>query len=153
MHRTFFASLAALAFVVGVAAVVQDGPLQSSGAVLDRAGENIRSRVETEVARGQVAARGTRRPEPRRCRIEWDKRFVGSTLQLESWCRRDGGPASGSVLNDQVKLRAVEIVENTIGVAAVVDELAVVKDVKIIKSRPAAAVIEGDPAGHPPRRR
>ena len=142
MHRTFFASLAALAFV-GVA-VAQDGPLNRAGQALDRAGKNIRSRVETEVARGQIAAEERDVLNRVLRRIEWDKRFVGSTLQLES---RAGGTVvlRGSVLNDLVKQRAVEIVENTIGVAAVVDELAVVKEVKVIKSRPAAAVIEVTP--------
>jgi hypothetical protein len=142
MHRTFFASLAALA-LVGVA-VAQDGPLNRAGQALDRAGKNIRYRVETEVARGQVAAEERDVLNRVVRRIEWDKRFVGSTLQLES---RAGGTVvlRGSVLNPQVKLRAVEIVENTIGVTAVVDELAVVKEVKVIKAQPAETVIEVTP--------
>src|SRR5262249_44363765 len=123
MHRTLFASLVALTFV-GVA-VAQDGPLNQAGQALDRAGKNIRYRVETEVARGQIAAEERDVLNRVLRRIEWDKRFVGSTLRLES---RAGGTVvlRGSVLNDQVKQRAVEIAENTIGVTAVVDELAVV---------------------------
>src|SRR5262249_25438258 len=139
MHRTFFASLVTLTFV-GVA-VAQDGPLNRAGQALDRAGKNIRYRVESEVARGQIAAEERDVLTRGLSRLRGAKRFVGSPLQLES---RAGGTVvlRGSVLNDQVKQRAVEIVENTIGVAAVVDELAVVKDVKVIKSKPAAAVIE-----------
>ncbi len=41
---------------------------------------------------------------------------------------------------------AVDVVSNTIGVTGVVDELAVVKDVKVIKARPAGAVIESKPS-------
>jgi hypothetical protein len=142
MHRTLFAPLVALTFV-GVA-VAQDGPLNRAGQALDRAGKNIRYRVETEVARGQIAAEERDVLNRVLRRIQWDKRFVGSTLQLES---RAGGTVvlRGSVLNDQVKQRAVEIVENTIGVTSVIDELAVVKEVKVIKAKPAAAVIELTP--------
>ena len=44
-----------------------------------------------------------------------------------------------------VKRQAVELVEDTIGVTAVVDELAVVKEVKVIQTKPAARVIEMTP--------
>jgi hypothetical protein len=100
--------------------------------------------VESEVARGQAVAqerdvlyRVTRR-------IEWDKRFVGSTLQVEV---QPGGAVilRGSVPNEGLKLRAVEIVENTTGVTSVVDQLAVVAEVKVIKARPAETVIEVTP--------
>src|SRR5262249_43845472 len=74
-------------------------------------------------------------------RIEWDKRFVGSTIQIES---RAGGTVvlRGSVLTPEIKARAVEQVANTIGVTSVVDALAVVKEVKVIKPKPAETVIE-----------
>ena len=36
----------------------------------------------------------------------------------------------------------MDVVQNTIGVATVVDELAVVKDVKVIPAKPAGRVIE-----------
>jgi hyperosmotically inducible periplasmic protein len=123
-------------------AFAQDGPLRRAGQALDNAGKNIRYRVESEVARGQVAAqerdvlfRVTRR-------IEWDKQLVGSTLRIE--VQPDGAVIlRGSVLTDAVKLRAVDLVANTIGVTSVVDELAVVKAVKVIK--PTGPVIEVTP--------
>lgn len=144
MHRTLFASLAALA-LVGVA-VAQDGPIQRAGQALDRAGKKIRYRVETEVARGQESVEERQVLNRVVRRIGWDKRFLGSAIQFES---RAGGTMvlRGSVPNDQVKQQAVEVVEMTIGVSAVVDELAVVKEVKVIRSKPAApAVIESKPA-------
>ncbi len=57
-----------------------------------------------------------------------------------------------SVLSPALKLRAVDLVSNTIGVTTVVDELAVVKDVKVIKSKPTVRVIE-TPAPRRPKRR
>jgi hyperosmotically inducible periplasmic protein len=125
-------------------ALAQDGPLQRAGQALDRTGKNIRARVETEIAKGQVAA--DERDVLYRVlrRIEWDKRFAGSTLKLES---RAGGTMvlRGSVLSAAVKRQAVELVENTTGVATVVDELAVVESVKVIQTKPAARVIEVTP--------
>ena len=66
----------------------------------------------------------------------WDKQLAGSALQLEV-------PAygavilRGSVASKEVKARAVDLVQNTIGVTSVVDELAVMKDAKVIQARPA----------------
>ncbi len=142
MKRTLTASLVALA-LAGVA-FAQDGPLQRAGQALDRTGKNIRSRVETEIARGQAAAEERDVLHRVLRRIEWDKRFAGSTLRLES---RPGGTMilRGSVLNAQVKQQAVDLVANTIGVTAVVDELAVVKGVKVIQTKPAAEAIEITP--------
>lgn len=47
----------------------------------------------------------------------------------------------GSVINDSVKHDAVDLVANTIGVTTVVDELAVVKEVKVIKGKPDVRII------------
>ena len=44
----------------------------------------------------------------------------------------------GSVIDEAAKARAVDLVENTVGVTRVVDELAVIKDVKVIRPRPPA---------------
>ena len=142
MKRTLAASLMALA-LAGVA-IAQDGPLQRAGQVLDRTGKHIRARVETEIARGQASAEERDVLHRVLRRIEWDKRLTGSTLQLES---RAGGTLvlRGSVLSVVVKRQAVELVENTIGVTAVVDELAVVKEVKVIRTTPAAGVIKVTP--------
>ena len=139
MHRSLSASLVVSSLVV-TAALAQDGPIRRAGQALDRAGKNIRSRVESEVARGQITAEEREVLGRVSRRIEWDKQFVGSTLQVEA---QPGGAVilRGSVLNERVKARAVDLVENTIGVTRVVDELAVVKEVKVIEAKPAARVI------------
>jgi osmotically-inducible protein OsmY len=142
MKRMLAASF--LTIVVGAVASAQDGPLRRVGQALDRTGKNIRARVETEVVRGEVAA--AERDVLKRVmrRIEWDKRFVGATIQVES---RAGGVVvlRGSVANPAAKLQAAEMVQNTIGVASVVDELAVVKETKVITAAPPAEVIEVKP--------
>jgi hyperosmotically inducible periplasmic protein len=139
----FFATLLTLALVASPA-FAQDGPIQRAGQALDNAGKNIRYRVESEIARGQVYAQERELLARVTRRIEWDKKLVGSALQFEV---RLGGAVvlRGSVLSEAVKLRAVDLVENTIGVTSVVDELAVVKEVKVIKAKPTVRVIEVTP--------
>ena len=143
MHRSLSASLVACSLVV-TAAFAQDGPLRRTGQALDRAGKNIRYRVESEVARAQVTAEERDVLNRVSRRIEWDKQLVGSTLRMEV---QPGGAVilRGSVRNDKVKARAVDLAENTTGVTRVVDELAVVKEVKVIEAGPAARVIEVTP--------
>jgi hypothetical protein len=140
-----FAILMTLSFTVA-AAFAQDGPFRRAGQALDRAGKNIRYRVETEVARGQEAVLDREVLHRVARRIEWDKQFLGSTMRIEV---QPGGRVvlQGSVATDAVKLRAVDVVTNTIGVMAVVDELAVVKDVKVIPAKPAGRVVESVPPG------
>jgi hypothetical protein len=147
MPRILPASLVA-ATLVSSAVLAQDGPLRRAGQALDNAGKNIRYRVETEIARGQVALQDREVLHRVARRIEWDKQFLGSTLRIEV---RPGGTIvlQGSVLNDGVRRRAVDVVENTIGVTGVVDELAVVKDVKVIKAKPAGRAIESRPPAPP----
>jgi hyperosmotically inducible protein len=143
MCRSLSATLLTLS-LISSAAFAQDGPLRRAGQALDNAGKNIRTRVETEIARGQSAVQERDLLNRVARRVEWDKRLVGSTLRIQ--VQPDGAVIlRGSVLNDAVKLRAVDLVENTIGVTSVVDELAVVKEVKVIKSKPAATVIEVTP--------
>ena len=126
-------------------AVAQDGPLNRVGQALDNAGRNIRYRVESEVARGQITAQERDLLGRVTRRIEWDKQLVGSALQIEA--RPDGSVVlRGSVTSDAVKKRAVDLVENTIGVTSVVDATAVVKEVKVIETKPAARPIELTPA-------
>jgi hyperosmotically inducible periplasmic protein len=138
------AILLTLSFTVA-AAVAQDGPIQRAGQALDRAGKNIRYRIETEVARGQEAVQDREVLFRVARRIEWDKQFLGSTMRIEV---QPGGRVilQGSATTDAVKLRAVDVVQNTIGVTSVVDELAVVKDVKVISAKPAGRVIESKPS-------
>lgn len=144
MLRALCHSLLTLA-ILSTATFGQDGPLRRAGRALDNAGRNIRSRVETEVARGQISAqerdvlyRVTRR-------IEWDKQFAGSTIQLEV---QPGGSVvlRGSVRDELVRTRLVDLVQNTIGVARVVDELGLMRNVKVIETRPGATVIESSPS-------
>ncbi len=143
MIRSLAASLLSLSLMAS-SAVAQDGPIRRAGQALDNAGKSIRSRVETEIARGQLSAQERELLGRVSRRIEWDKRFVGSTIQIES---RAGGTVvlRGSVLSDAAKLRAIEVVENTIGVTSVVDGLAVVKEVQVIKAKPVVEVIEVTP--------
>jgi hyperosmotically inducible periplasmic protein len=143
MVRSIAAFLLTISFM-SASAFAQDGPIRRAGQALDNAGKSIRNRVETEIARGQITAQEREVLGRVSRRIEWDKRFVGCTIRLES---RAGGVVvlRGSVLNDAAKLRAVEVVENTIGVTSVVDELAVVKEVKVIKAKPEVEVIEVTP--------
>ena len=133
------------ALLISSAVFAQDGPLRRAGQALDNAGKNIRYRVETEITRGQEAVQDREVLRRVARRIEWDKQFLGSTLRIEV---RPGGTVvlQGSVLNDAVRRRVVDMVQNTIGVSSVIDELAVVKEVKVIKAKPAGRVIESSPS-------
>lgn len=129
--------------VMSSVALAQDGPLQQIGRALDNTGRNVRNRVETEIARGQARApvvsqeRDVLRMVLRR--IEWDKRFVGSVLRLES--RPDGAVIiRGSVRSEEAKLDLVELVENTVGVSTVTAELAVSTDKQVIQSEPTVQI-------------
>ena len=129
--------IAALLLVAGFAASARaQGPIERVGQALDNAGRNIRRGVENAVARGQISAAEQELIDRVLFRITWDKQLAGSALQLEV-------PAygavilRGSVTSKEVKARAVDLVQNTIGVTSVVDELAVVKAAKVIPARPA----------------
>jgi hyperosmotically inducible periplasmic protein len=138
-----------LTFSITVAsAFAQDGPIRRAGQALDRAGKNIRYRVETEVARGQEAIQDREVLHRVARRIEWDRQFLGSTMRIEV---QPGGRVvlQGSVPTDAVKLRAMDVVQNTIGVSAVVNELAV-KEVKVMPAaKPSGRVIESKPSAMP----
>lgn len=142
------AILLTLSFTVA-AAIAQDGPVRRAGQALDRAGKTIRYRVETEVSRGQEVVHDREVMHRVARRIEWDKQLLGSVMRVEV---QPGGRVvlQGSVPTDAVKVRAVDVVSNTIGVTSVVDELAVVKDSKVIPARPSAGrVIEAKPTAAP----
>jgi hyperosmotically inducible protein len=138
MFRHFMAAF--LVILVGsVPAARAQGPIERVGQALDNAGRNIRRGVENAVARGQISAAEQELIERVLFRIRWDKQLSGSVLQLEV-------PAygavilRGSVASKEIKARAVDLVQNTIGVTSVVDELAVLKDAKVIQARPAEVV-------------
>jgi hyperosmotically inducible periplasmic protein len=122
----------------------QDGPIQRAGQALDRTGKNIRYRVETEIAKGQSAAEEREVLHRIARRVEWDKRFTGATIRIDS---RAGGTIvlSGSVPSPQVRQDAVELVQNTVGVNTVVDKLAIVAEVKVIRTKPAGPAVEVAP--------
>jgi hypothetical protein len=134
-------STAVLSLALATVAHAQDGPLNRIGRGLDRTGKNIRSTVETEVARGQITAQERDVLSRVGKRIDWDKQMAGSTLRLEV---QPGGVVilQGSVPSDAARLRAVDLVENTTGVTSVVDQLAVAKAVRVIQP----TVIESRPA-------
>jgi hyperosmotically inducible protein len=137
-----FAAVLTLALTVSTVCA-QDGILGRAGAALDNAGRNIRNTVDSEIARGQIDAQDREVLTRVMRRVEWDKQLVGSTIQIV--VQRDRAVVlRGSVLSPALKLRAVDLVLNTIGVTTVVDELAVavVKDVKVIKTQPTVRVIE-----------
>jgi hyperosmotically inducible protein len=134
------AAFLTLTLVVSTASA-QEGVLSRAGQALDNAGRNIRNAVDNEVARGQIDAQDREVLGRVMRRIEWDKALVGSTIRFEVQPGR-AVVLRGSVLSPILKVRAVDLVSNTIGVTTVVDELAVVKDVKVIKAKPAVQVIE-----------
>ena len=144
MARSLALSLLTLSVMVSGASA-QDGILSRAGQALDNAGRNIRNAVDNEVARGQMDAHDREVLNRVVRRVEWDKQLVGSTIQYV--VQPEGTVVlRGSVLNPALKLRVVDLVSNTIGVTTVVDELAVVKDVKVIKTKPSVDVIPAPPA-------
>jgi hyperosmotically inducible protein len=135
-----FAAVLTLGLMVSTASA-QDGILRRAGAALDNAGRNIRNTVDSEIARGQIDAQDREVLNRVMRRVEWDKQLVGSTIQFVMQPDR-AVVLRGSVLSPALKLRAVDLVSNTVGVTTVVDELAVVKDIKVIKAKPTVRIIE-----------
>jgi hyperosmotically inducible periplasmic protein len=134
------AAVFTLALAIPVASA-QEGILSRTGRALDNAGRNIRNTVDSEIARGQIDAQDREVLDRVMRRVEWDKQLVGSTITFVVQPDR-AVVLRGSVLSSALKVRAVDLVSNTIGVTTVVDELAVVKDVKVIKTKPTVRVIE-----------
>jgi hypothetical protein len=142
MYRRLITTLIVLAGFVPAARA--QGPIERVGQALDNAGRNIRRTVENAVARGQITAAEQDLIDRILMRIRWDKQLAGSLLQLEV-------PAYGSVIlrgavaSKAIKERAVDLVQNTIGVTSVVDELAVAKDARVIQAVPAGPVVVPGP--------
>jgi hyperosmotically inducible periplasmic protein len=135
-------ALSVVAFVLTIStASAQDGILSRAGQALDNAGRNIRGAVDSGIARGKIDAEDREVLNRVMRRVEWDKALVGSTIQIVVQPGRSV-TLRGSVKSSALKARAVDLVSNTIGVTAVVDELAIVKDVKVINAKPAVQVIE-----------
>jgi osmotically-inducible protein OsmY len=140
MERSIALSFMTLALTVS-AAYAQDGVLSRTGRALDNAVRGIRNAVETEVERGGADANDREVLGRVIRRLEWDKPMAGSTIQVQV---QPGGIVylRGSVRSAIHKQRAAALVESTVGVSSVVDELAVAKEVKVIQARPATRVVE-----------
>lgn len=147
MDRFIALSLVTLALSASTASA-QDGVLSRTGRALDNAGRGIRNAVETEVERGQIDANDREVLNRVTRRLEWDKPMAGSTIQVQV---QPGGIIylRGSVRSHGHKQRAAALVESTVGVSSVVDELAVVKEVKVLQARPTARIIEVSPPAPP----
>lgn len=133
MRKSLALSLVALAFTSN--ALAQDGPLSRAGQALDNAGKNIRRSVEGAVARGQITAQERELLGRVSQRLNFDKQMAGSALRLT--VSADGAVVlQGSVAEEAARKRAVDLVQSTVGVTVAVDELAVVKDVRVIQAAP-----------------
>jgi hypothetical protein len=132
--------LTVLIILVGLAPASRaQGPIERVGQALDNAGRNIRRTVENAVARGQITAAEQDLIDRILMRLRWDKQLAGSVLQLEV-PSYGAVILRGSVASKAIKERAVDLVQNTIGVTSVVDELAVAKDTRVIQAVPAGPV-------------
>ena len=140
MDRLIAFSLVTFALTMTTASA-QEGVLSRTGRAIDNAGRGIRNAVETEVERGQVDANDREVLNRVIRRLQWDKPMAGATIQVQV---QPGGVVylRGSVRSPVHKQRAAALVESTVGVASVVDELAVVKEVKVIQAKPPTRAVE-----------
>lgn len=144
MARTAALSAMTLVLVVSTA-FAQDGILSRTGQALDNVGRGIRNAVDTGIAQGQVDAEDREVLSRVMRRVEWDKHLVGSTIQIEVQPGRTV-LLRGSVPSPVHKKRTAELVASTVGVGSVIDQLAVVKEVKVIQqATPTARIIEVKP--------
>ena len=130
MSRAIVAGLMALAFLAPSAHAQGDAARKTNRAI--RAQEKETLRYITQ-------------------RMEYDKKLKGSTVVVEE---QPGGAVvlSGSVLMQEAKDWVIELTENTVGVRSVVEELSVVKAVKVYDTKSDAAVVEvGKPVPAEPR--
>ena len=132
-------SVATLALTVSTASG-QEGILSRTGRALDNAGRGIRDAVESGIAQGQMDAEERDVLNRAMRRVEWDKFLANSLIQFEVRPSRTV-VLRGSVPSVEHKKRAADLVASTVGVNTVIDELAVVKDVKVIETKPAARII------------
>jgi hyperosmotically inducible protein len=142
MDRYIAAALVTLTCTVS--SVSAQGILQRAGNGLDNLGRGIRNAVDGEVVRQQINAEDREVLNRVMRRLEWDAPLVGSSIQFEV---RPGRVVvlRGSVLGPVHKQRAAALVASTLGVASVVDELAVVKEVKVIQGTPTVQVFDVTP--------
>ncbi|MFO0957002.1 MAG: BON domain-containing protein [Isosphaeraceae bacterium] len=137
--RPFAALLGILVVGPPMAASAQDGPLQKAGRALDKAGKAIRNEIEGAVNREHLSAQERELMDRITGRLVWDKKLVGSALSIE--VQADGTAVlRGSVASEAMRTRAADLVENTLGVTRVVDELGLAQGARVIETKP------GDPA-------
>jgi hyperosmotically inducible periplasmic protein len=127
------------------AASAQEGILSRTGRALDNAGRGIRNAVDNGIAEGQMNAEEREVLNRVSRRLEWDKHLSASSIMITVQPGRKV-TLRGSVASPVHKQRAADLVSSTVGVNSVVDELAVVKVVKVIETKPAVQVIETKPA-------
>jgi hypothetical protein len=140
MERIY--ALAAVTLALSVSTVsAQEGILSRTGRALDNAGRGIRNAVDTGIAQGQMDAEEREVLTRAMRRVEWDKFLANSLIQFEVRPSRTI-VLRGSVPSTEHKKRAADLVASTVGVVTVVDELAVVKDVKVIEAKPVARIVE-----------
>jgi hyperosmotically inducible periplasmic protein len=125
-------------------ASAQEGILSRTGRALDNAGRGIRNAVDDGIAEGQMNAEEREVLNRVSRRLEWDKHLFASSILITVQPGRVV-TLRGSVASSIHKKRAADLVSSTVGVNSVVDELAVVKVVKVIETRPAVQVIETKP--------
>jgi hyperosmotically inducible periplasmic protein len=144
MDRLIVLSLVSLALTVSTASA-QEGILSRTGRALDNAGRGIRNAVDNGIAESQMNAEEREVLNRVTRRLEWDKHLIASSILVTIQPGRVV-TLRGSVASPGHKKRAAELVASTVGVNSVVDELAVVKEVKVIQSAPTDKVIEIPPA-------
>ena len=125
-------------------ASAQEGILSRTGRALDNAGRGIRNAVDSGIAEGQIDAEDREVLSRVMRRVEWDKHLFASTIQFQVQPGRVV-ILRGSVPSAAHKQRAADLVASTVGVSSVVDQLAVVKEVKVIQTAPPPRIIEVTP--------
>lgn len=135
MKRQITAALVGLAVLTPVILLAQDGPAQRVGRALENAGRNVRRTVENGIARGEIANQERDVLSRVYHRVHWDKSLVNLALEFEVLA--DGTTILRGVVPDEAaKKRAVDLTSSTFGVTKVVDELVLMKDVKVIETVP-----------------
>jgi hyperosmotically inducible protein len=127
-----FAALVAVAAIAPLA-WGQQGAAQRAGQALDNAGKSVRRGVENAVNRGKAAVQEQDLLDRVYSRVHWDKALVGSSIDME--VRADGTVTlKGAAADAAAKRRAVDLVETTVGVTTIVDQIVIGKNVRVIET-------------------
>ncbi|WP_337173317.1 BON domain-containing protein [Paludisphaera sp.] len=135
MKRLGAAAMGAALVFATAHAQQEPGPIERAGERLDEAGRSVISGVERGLNRTREAVRESFEKSRVRIndmgvearvygRVHWDKMLESSTIDIAA--EADGiVTLRGSVPSDEARTRAVELATDTVGVARVIDELAV----------------------------